>query len=75
MKEKLKTICLILITVSIVAFAITYTFRALIDYGCSSPKLFSTKEGERGTKWFASRSFLGVNCFLWEKLLQFQQNY
>ncbi len=44
MKEKIKIICLGLITISIVIFSITYSFKVLIDYGCSSPKKFLINE-------------------------------
>jgi len=75
MKEKIKTMCLILITISIFAFTIAYTFRTLIDIGCSSPKLLSTKETTNGLEWLLSAKFLNVNCALWNKTIQLQQNY
>ncbi|KPJ56554.1 hypothetical protein AMJ49_04565 [Parcubacteria bacterium DG_74_2] len=75
MKEKINIICLILITLSVIVFSLTYTLRILIDYGCSSPKLYSMPESGTGLEKFGARTFLGVKCIFWEKLLQFQQNF
>ncbi|MBI4993940.1 hypothetical protein HZC33_03260 [Candidatus Wolfebacteria bacterium] len=49
-------------------FLITFIFRFLIDYGCSSPMFYSIKKIERSSEVsevFASMSFLGVSCGLW----------
>jgi len=75
MKEKIKIICLILITISIITFVATYTFRTLIDVGCSSPKLYSMKEDGTGLEKFLSKKFLGVKCSSWNNIFQVQQNY
>jgi len=75
MEEKIKTICLILITISIVAFAIGYAFRTLIDVGCSSPKLYSVEKTGTTLEQLGSVEFLGVKCFLWNRQFQLQQNY
>jgi len=75
MKEKIKIICLILITLSVIISAFLYAFRTLIDYGCSSPRLYSMPESGTILERFAGRTFLGVMCALWEKLLQFQENF
>ena len=75
MREKIKTICLVLITISIIIFSVSYGLRALIDYGCSTPKFYKMEENKTGLERFISRSFLGVRCILWEKLLQIQQNF
>jgi len=75
MKEKIKLICLILITISIVVFTVAYSFKTLIDVGCSSPKLYSAKQDGTGLEKFLSRQFLGVKCSTWNNVFQIQQNY
>jgi len=72
MKEKIKTICLILITISIIIFAVAYAFRTLIDIGCSSPKLFYMSKTGTGIEKLGSMSFLDVKCAFWSKLFQLQ---
>lgn len=75
MKEKIKTTCLILLTTSIVVFVSIYTLSALIDIGCSSPKLYSTQETGTSLELFLSRQFFGVKCSIWNRVFQIQQNY
>ena len=75
MKEKIKLICLILITFSIVAFAVAYTLRTLIDVGCSSPKFYSMEKTGTTLEQIGSVKFLGVKCSLWNRLFLLQQNY
>lgn len=75
MKEKIKIICLILIAISIVVSTVVYTFRTLIDIGCSSPNLYSMKETGTAIEKIGSVEFFGVRCLFWNKLFQLQQNY
>ncbi len=75
MKEKIKIICLILLTISIFVFVAAYTFRTLVDIGCSSPSLRSAKETGTNLEKFISAKFLNVNCSLWNRTIQFQGNY
>lgn len=75
MREKIKIICLILITISITVFATAYTFKTLIDIGCSSPNLRSEKKTGTNAEQFLSAKFFNVNCALWNKTIQLQQNY
>lgn len=71
MKEKFKTILYYSVIILLLMFFITYIFRTLIDYGCSSSALFFvSKESKTNTEYLGSRSFLGVNCMLWERLIQ-----
>jgi len=75
MKEKIKIVCLILITISVAVFAIAYAFRTLIDVGCSSPNLYSMEKTGTALEQLGSVEFLGVKCSLWNRLFQLQQNY
>ncbi len=74
MKEKIKTILLIIVTASIVIFCLAYTLRFLIDYGCSSPSLYNSS-GDTAKEFFGSWNFLSIKCAYWHKALQFQVNW
>ncbi|MBU1102754.1 hypothetical protein KJ853_03830 [Patescibacteria group bacterium] len=75
MKEKIKIILIILVAISFVMFCLAYTFRLVIDYGCSSPNLFSQDKEGTAIEQLASVSFLGIRCILWNRMFQFQENF
>jgi len=74
MKEKNKTILIILVVILFVVFCLAYTFRFVIDYGCASPKLYSTNKEGTALEKISSTSFLGIRCMLWNKMFQIQEN-
>ena len=63
MKEKIKTTCLILITISIILFAIIYVIRTFIDIGCAKT---TTEEDS------LRRRFFDINCWSWERTFHLQ---
>ncbi|MEM3362648.1 MAG: hypothetical protein QXG16_05030 [Candidatus Anstonellaceae archaeon] len=75
MKEKIKIICLILITISIIVFSFTYFIKSLINYACASPKISmiklstETNATQKVGEFIVGRTFLGISCLLWEKII------
>jgi len=75
MKIKIKTILLYSIVIALLMFFTAYVFRTVVDYGCSSPKLYSVQKTGTNIEQFGSISFFGVKCILWNRLIQLQYNY
>ena len=71
MKTKIKIILLYSMAILLLLFLATFIFRFLIDYGCSSPRFFFTKEIGTSSEKAASMSFLGVKCLLWNRAIQY----
>lgn len=66
MQNKFFKIILIITVIVVALFSITYFTRMVIDIGCA-------KTGKPEDGW--KRRFATVNCWSWERTIQFQQNF
>ncbi len=55
----------VLVTLAISLLSLAYLTKTIFDVGCAM-----TSPPEEGLK----RKFLGVNCWLWERAILFQEN-